>query len=72
MRYEGGLDKLAFAATQVADMQIELEDLQPKLVIASEENEKMMKVSSYAYSFIFFFVILNLFLVKKQTNKHYV
>jgi len=44
MRYEGGLDKLAFAATQVADMQIELEDLQPKLVVASEENEKMMKV----------------------------
>ena len=71
MRYEGGLDKLAFAATQVADMQIELEDLQPKLVIASEENEKMMKVSFYTYSF-FFFVILNLFLVKKQTNKHYV
>lgn len=55
MRYEGGLDKLAFAATQVADMQIELEDLQPKLVIASEENEKMMKVSFYTYSFFFFF-----------------
>ena len=50
MRYEGGLDKLAFAATQVADMQIELEDLQPKLVVASEENEKMMKVSSYTNS----------------------
>ncbi|XP_066919650.1 dynein axonemal heavy chain 12-like [Clytia hemisphaerica] len=44
MRYEGGLDKLAFAASQVADMQIELEDLQPKLVVASEENEKMMKI----------------------------
>ena len=29
---------------QVADMQVELEDLQPKLVVASEENEKMMKV----------------------------
>lgn len=26
-------------------MQVELEELQPKLVIASDENEKMMAVS---------------------------
>ncbi|XP_057312411.1 dynein axonemal heavy chain 12-like isoform X2 [Hydractinia symbiolongicarpus] len=44
MRYEGGLEKLAFASSQVADMQVELEELQPKLVVASEENEKMMKI----------------------------
>eukprot|EP00794_Sanderia_malayensis_P007414 gene7414-8234_t len=43
-RYEVGLEKLAFAASQVADMQVELEELQPKLVVASEENIKMMKV----------------------------
>ena len=29
---------------QVADMQVELEELQPRLVVASEENDKMMKV----------------------------
>ncbi|KAL3319619.1 hypothetical protein Ciccas_001702 [Cichlidogyrus casuarinus] len=44
MRYVNGLDKLRFAAEQVADMQIELADLQPKLVTASEENEKILKV----------------------------
>ena len=65
MRYEGGLDKLAFAATQVADMQIELEDLQPKLVVASEENEKMMKVSSY-YVLLFFLFSCFFFLYLKQ------
>ena len=27
-------------------MQVELEELQPKLVIASDENEKMMAVSA--------------------------
>jgi len=43
-RYEVGLEKLAFAASQVADMQVELEELQPKLVVASDENEKMMAV----------------------------
>ena len=29
---------------QVADMQKELEELQPQLVVAAEENEKMMIV----------------------------
>jgi dynein heavy chain len=43
-RYQTGLEKLAFAASQVADMQKELEELQPKLVEASTENERMMKV----------------------------
>ena len=62
MRYEGGLDKLAFAATQVADMQIELEDLQPKLVVASEENEKMMKVSSYYVLMFFLFSFFFLYI----------
>ncbi|XP_019624138.1 PREDICTED: dynein heavy chain 12, axonemal-like isoform X1 [Branchiostoma belcheri] len=43
-RYEVGLEKLAFAASQVAEMQKELEDLQPQLITASAENEKMMVV----------------------------
>ncbi|KAK7101384.1 hypothetical protein V1264_019771 [Littorina saxatilis] len=43
-RYVVGLDKLAFAASQVADMQQELHDLQPKLVVAAEENTRMMGV----------------------------
>ncbi|PVD24358.1 hypothetical protein C0Q70_14839 [Pomacea canaliculata] len=43
-RYVVGLDKLAFAASQVADMQKELEELQPQLVIAAEENTRMMGV----------------------------
>ncbi|XP_015752501.1 PREDICTED: dynein heavy chain 12, axonemal-like [Acropora digitifera] len=43
-RYEVGLDKLAFAASQVADMQKELEELQPQLVETAKENTKMMKV----------------------------
>uniref|UniRef100_A0A094ZX25 Dynein heavy chain 7, axonemal n=1 Tax=Schistosoma haematobium TaxID=6185 RepID=A0A094ZX25_SCHHA len=42
--YVNGLDKLAFAAEQVADMQIKLEELQPQLVLASEENEKLLTV----------------------------
>lgn len=41
-RYTGGLDKLAFAATQVAIMQKQLQDLQPQLVKTSEETEKLM------------------------------
>ncbi|XP_065190205.1 dynein axonemal heavy chain 12-like [Sycon ciliatum] len=41
-RYEVGLEKLEFAASQVADMQAELEALQPKLVVAQADNEKMM------------------------------
>ncbi|XP_020624937.1 dynein heavy chain 12, axonemal-like [Orbicella faveolata] len=43
-RYEVGLEKLAFAASQVADMQKELEELQPQLVETAKENTKMMKV----------------------------
>ena len=43
-RYVVGLEKLAFAEDQVATMQKELEDLHPQLVIASEENEKLMVV----------------------------
>ena len=41
-RYTGGLDKLAFAAQQVAIMQKQLQDLQPQLVKTSEETEKLM------------------------------
>uniref|UniRef100_A0A183SIA1 Dynein heavy chain 7, axonemal n=1 Tax=Schistocephalus solidus TaxID=70667 RepID=A0A183SIA1_SCHSO len=44
MRYVNGLDKLAFAATQVADMQIKLEQLQPQLLVAGEENDKLLVV----------------------------
>ena len=51
-----GLEKLAFAESQVGQMQIELKELQPQLVVAAEENEKMMKVSfkdhSHAARFI--------------------
>ena len=36
-RYEIGLEKLAAAASEVAVMQQELTDLQPKLVEASKE-----------------------------------
>ncbi|XP_063405511.1 dynein axonemal heavy chain 12-like isoform X3 [Mytilus trossulus] len=43
-RYVVGLEKLAFAASQVADMQKELEELQPQLVISAEENSKMMVI----------------------------
>ena len=43
-RYLTGLKKLAFAEDQVATMQKELEELQPQLVIASDENEKLMEV----------------------------
>ncbi|XP_069101059.1 dynein axonemal heavy chain 12-like isoform X1 [Argopecten irradians] len=43
-RYVVGLEKLAFAATQVAEMQRELEELQPQLVKSQEENSKMMVV----------------------------
>lgn len=35
---------MAFAAEQVADMQSKLEELQPKLVAASQENEKLLTV----------------------------
>ena len=45
-RYMVGLEKLRFAEAQVGEMQVELVELQPKLVVAAEENEKMMKVGS--------------------------
>eukprot|EP01135_Chromosphaera_perkinsii_P003458 Nk52_evm27s243 gene=Nk52_evmTU27s243 len=43
-RYEIGLEKLDFAAQQVADMQKELTDLQPQLIKTSEETVEIMKV----------------------------
>ncbi|XP_029012096.1 dynein axonemal heavy chain 12 [Betta splendens] len=43
-RYTNGLDKLAFAESQVGEMKKELVDLQPKLEKAKIENSKMMKV----------------------------
>uniref|UniRef100_A0A2C9M9T7 Uncharacterized protein n=1 Tax=Biomphalaria glabrata TaxID=6526 RepID=A0A2C9M9T7_BIOGL len=43
-RYIVGLEKLAFAASQVATMQKELEELQPQLVVSAAENEKMLKI----------------------------
>ena len=44
-RYVVGLEKLAFAESQVGSMQIELKELQPQLVVAADENQKMMVVS---------------------------
>ncbi|XP_039266483.2 dynein axonemal heavy chain 7-like isoform X2 [Styela clava] len=41
-RYEVGLEKLMSAASQVADMQKELTDLQPQLVVASKEVDEIM------------------------------
>ncbi|XP_052236951.1 dynein axonemal heavy chain 7-like isoform X2 [Dreissena polymorpha] len=43
-RYEVGLEKLASAASQVADMQKELIDLQPQLVQASKDVDEIMIV----------------------------
>ncbi|KAL8592235.1 hypothetical protein ACOMHN_030910 [Nucella lapillus] len=43
-RYVVGLEKLAFAASQVATMQKELEDLKPKLVVAAAETTNTMHV----------------------------
>ncbi|XP_026231920.1 dynein heavy chain 7, axonemal isoform X2 [Anabas testudineus] len=43
-RYEVGLEKLQSAADQVATMQIELEALQPQLLVASKEVDEMMVV----------------------------
>uniref|UniRef100_A0A8C4EEV4 Dynein axonemal heavy chain 12 n=1 Tax=Dicentrarchus labrax TaxID=13489 RepID=A0A8C4EEV4_DICLA len=43
-RYTNGLDKLAFAESQVYTMKKELVDLQPKLEQAKIDNTKMMKV----------------------------
>lgn len=41
-RYETGLEKLDFAAGQVFIMQQELNDLKPKLIVASAKTEKLM------------------------------
>ena len=41
-RYEVGLEKLAFAASQVATMQIDLEKLKPVLIKTSEEVAQML------------------------------
>ncbi|XP_028438243.1 dynein heavy chain 12, axonemal isoform X1 [Perca flavescens] len=43
-RYTNGLDKLAFAESQVGEMKKELVDLQPKLKQAKIDNNEMMKV----------------------------
>ncbi|XP_051998583.1 dynein axonemal heavy chain 7 [Xyrauchen texanus] len=43
-RYEVGLQKLESAATQVSTMQLELEALQPQLVVASKKVDEMMIV----------------------------
>jgi len=40
-QYETGLKQIAFAETQVGSMQLELVALQPKLVVAQEENKVM-------------------------------
>nr|XP_015823588.2 dynein axonemal heavy chain 12 [Nothobranchius furzeri] len=46
-RYSNGLDKLAFAELQVAEMKKELIDLQPKLEQAKIDNTQMMKVNAF-------------------------
>uniref|UniRef100_A0A4W3H1L8 Dynein axonemal heavy chain 12 n=1 Tax=Callorhinchus milii TaxID=7868 RepID=A0A4W3H1L8_CALMI len=43
-RYTNGLDKLAFAESQVGEMKLELVELQPKLEKAKVDNAKMMEV----------------------------
>ena len=43
-QYVVGLEKLAFASEQVATMRKELEELQPQLKVAQEDNAKMMIV----------------------------
>uniref|UniRef100_A0A8C9MKB7 Dynein axonemal heavy chain 12 n=1 Tax=Serinus canaria TaxID=9135 RepID=A0A8C9MKB7_SERCA len=43
-KYVNGLDKLAFAESQVGRMKIELIELQPKLEEAKVENASMMKI----------------------------
>ena len=42
-RYVNGLEKLAYAESQVAIMRKDLEELQPQLIVASNETEKMLK-----------------------------
>nr|KAJ3422321.1 Dynein heavy chain 7, axonemal [Polyrhizophydium stewartii] len=41
-RYAGGLDKLQFAAEQIARMQVDLKELQPQLLKTSEETVEML------------------------------
>ncbi|XP_052080869.1 dynein axonemal heavy chain 7-like isoform X1 [Mytilus californianus] len=43
-RYEVGLEKLRSAASQVGDMQKELTDLKPQLVVASKEVDEIMVI----------------------------
>ena len=43
-QYETGLDKIMSAESQVGGMKVELEELQPQLVIAAEENVKMTAI----------------------------
>lgn len=43
-RYEVGLDKLRSAASQVGDMQKELTELQPQLIVASKEVDEIMVI----------------------------
>jgi dynein heavy chain len=44
MRYEIGLEKLAFAADQVNKMQKELEDLQPELIKSAANTQELMGI----------------------------
>lgn len=45
-RLRSGLDKLMDANKSVEEMQVQLKDMEPELVKASEETEKMMEVLS--------------------------
>jgi dynein heavy chain len=45
-RLKNGLDKLEQANIEVANMQVMLTEKQPKLVLASEETEKMLAIIS--------------------------
>ena len=42
-RYVNGLEKLAYAESQVGIMRKDLEELQPQLIVASAETEEMLK-----------------------------
>jgi dynein heavy chain len=46
-RLEGGLDKLTSTASQVVDMQRELQELQPVLAATAREVEEMMVVIAH-------------------------
>lgn len=43
-RYEVGLEKLESAASQVGEMQVNLRNLQPQLIVASKEVDDIMVV----------------------------